>query len=515
MRTVGSLCTGTAALEMAVEAVLGPLGHTFHAEADPDASRVLAQHYPGVANLGDITVADWSRVEPVDILTAGFPCQSFSVAGKRRGSNDERFLWPDVARAVGVLMPSVVLVENVPGLLTIEAGGVFAMVLADLHRLGYHVAWTTVGACKVGACHHRHRVYLLATLLPRPAPTGTPIAQHSLGGWVGYETTLFGDHVPFRDWPAAGVMADGQVWARPADPCATTGVLLPTPTAHLGGDRGSPSVATAARRIHDEGRRNLEDAIALLPTPRTSDGQGAGRHGDGGLDLRTAVALFPTPTARDAERGAGRTFAEGRPLSEVVALLPTHPTASSYGSNQSPSDGAAVRPSLERLVQMLPTPLATDYDGGPGRTNNRGEPKLSGAVALMPTPRASDAEKGGPNQRGSSGDLALPSAVQPGRFGTYEGAVRRHEYAFGIPAPEPTEPGRTGRPRMAAAFPEWMMCLPPGWITKPLGTSVAPMSKTHIRKAAIRIAGNGVVWPAAAYAFQLLGLDAALSEVAA
>mgnify|MGYP001562516414 CR=1 FL=1 len=116
---------------------------------------------------------------------------------------------------------------------------------------------------------------------------------------------------------------------------------------------------------------------------------------------------------------------------------------------------------------------------------------LSGAVgSLVP---ASDAGKGGPNQRGSSGDLMLPAAVQPGRFGVYEAAVRRHELAFGMPAPEPTEPGRLGKPRLAPEFPEFMIGLARGWITD------------HVsRNEAIRIAGNGLVHQACAYALPLL-----------
>jgi DNA (cytosine-5)-methyltransferase 1 len=87
----------------------------------------------------------------------------------------------------------------------------------------------------------------------------------------------------------------------------------------------------------------------------------------------------------------------------------------------------------------------------------------------------------------------LPSAVQPGRFGVYESAVRRQEFVFGVAAPNPTEPGRAGKPRLAAPFCEWMMGCPPGWIT-----DVVP------RGDAIRIAGNGVVGQAVTYALPLL-----------
>ena len=89
--------------------------------------------------------------------------------------------------------------------------------------------------------------------------------------------------------------------------------------------------------------------------------------------------------------------------------LPT-PTATPYGSNQSNSPGAAVRPSLEGVARnLLPTPRTTDMNG-PG-AHGRGGLDLRTAVTLLPTPRATDGTKGGPNQRGSSGDLMLPSAV--------------------------------------------------------------------------------------------------------
>jgi DNA (cytosine-5)-methyltransferase 1 len=87
----------------------------------------------------------------------------------------------------------------------------------------------------------------------------------------------------------------------------------------------------------------------------------------------------------------------------------------------------------------------------------------------------------------------LPAAVQPGRFGVYEAAVRRQEAAFGMLAPEPTEPGRLGKPRLAPEFPEFMIGVTRGWITDHVG-----------RNDAIRIAGNGLVWQACAYALPLL-----------
>lgn len=447
---IGSLCSGAGMLDMAVTAVTG--GEVaWHCEVDPDASTVLAAHHPGVPNYGDLTAVDWHQVEPVDVLAGGWPCQPFSMAGQRKGADDERHLWPYFVAAIERLRPRLFFGENVPGLLTIDRGAVFGDVLASLHRLGYSAAWMLLGACKVGACHHRHRLYLAAIEGPASAPSHEPFGYANADGWSQREGSLFGDHEPVADWPHAGVMSGGYVWERTADPCVDGGLLLPTPTARIAGKRGSPSAETAARRMA-EGRRNLEDAVALMfPTPTA-------------------------PTARDASRGAGRKYGSGRPLSEVIALLST-PTARPYGYNQSAAAGAKVRPSLAMLasqgllsgrsnqgdvVSLMPTVLASDHDGGPGRCNNRGEPRLTGAV-------------------------------QPEMFGEYAAAVARQELATGTTAPMPTEPGRLGRPRLAATFAEWMMALPTGYLAWRAG-----------RKAAIRIAGNGVYRPAAEAAYDLL-----------
>ncbi|WP_435585909.1 DNA cytosine methyltransferase [Micromonospora aurantiaca (nom. illeg.)] len=84
---IGSLCTGYGGLDMAVELVLG--GQlTWYAETDRHAATVCAYHWPGVPNLGDIRTVDWTRVEPVDILTAGFPCLNDTLGGPSSGGAD-------------------------------------------------------------------------------------------------------------------------------------------------------------------------------------------------------------------------------------------------------------------------------------------------------------------------------------------------------------------------------------------------------------------------------------------
>ncbi|GAA3299219.1 hypothetical protein GCM10020295_36840 [Streptomyces cinereospinus] len=120
---IGSLCSGYGGLDLGVQAALGGT-LAWHAEFNPDAARILARHWPGVPNLGDITAVDWAQVPRVCVLTAGFPCQDVSVAGRRAGlaEGTRSGLWHHIARAISVLDPCLVVIENVRGLLSSSAG---------------------------------------------------------------------------------------------------------------------------------------------------------------------------------------------------------------------------------------------------------------------------------------------------------------------------------------------------------------------------------------------------------
>ncbi|MGY3335939.1 DNA (cytosine-5)-methyltransferase 1 [Streptomyces filamentosus] len=154
---IGSLCTGYGGLDMAVQTVLGGT-LAWVSDPDPGASRILAHHHPEVPNLGDLTAVDWAAVEPVDIVCGGYPCQPFSTAGKRKGTADDRHIWPSIAHALRVLRPRYAVFENVAGHLRLG----FDTVLADLARLGFDAEWCLVRASEIGAPHHRQRLFLLA-----------------------------------------------------------------------------------------------------------------------------------------------------------------------------------------------------------------------------------------------------------------------------------------------------------------------------------------------------------------
>jgi DNA (cytosine-5)-methyltransferase 1 len=130
----------------------------WYSEIEPAACTVLAAHYPDVPNLGDITAVDWSAVEPVDVITGGYPCQPFSHAGKRKGTKDERHLWPYVRDAISALRPSLAVLENVRGHLSLG----LADVIGDLAGLGYDARWGVVRASDAGAPHGRARVFITA-----------------------------------------------------------------------------------------------------------------------------------------------------------------------------------------------------------------------------------------------------------------------------------------------------------------------------------------------------------------
>ena len=95
----------------------------------------------------------------VDVLTAGFPCQPFSVAGKKRGQDDERNKWPQTLQCIRDVRPRYALLENVPGLLN---SGYFGEILTSLAQAGYNAEWTVLGADDVGAPHRRKRLWILA-----------------------------------------------------------------------------------------------------------------------------------------------------------------------------------------------------------------------------------------------------------------------------------------------------------------------------------------------------------------
>ena len=304
---IGSLCTGYGGLDEAVQATFGGTV-AWHCQYEPPdkhgredtnqyAAKILAHHWPEIPNHGDIAVINWGQVEPVDVLTMGFPCQDVSVAGLRAGllQGNRSGLWRHCARAIAELQPNLVVIENVPGLLSSPADGdvepcpwclgggadepvlrALGAVLADLANLGFDAEWASLDASAVGACHKRRRVFILA-------------------------------------WPAhtEGQGLEARRQGRPARGAANAADTLGD-----GRHQGRPEPARLQGRPHA--------AVPRGTTPADAEGLGrqrGGQHGDGGLDLRTAIGLVAAADTdsepRDERREPASSEAQGGGASAV------------------------------------------------------------------------------------------------------------------------------------------------------------------------------------------------------
>lgn len=159
-----SIFSGVEAATLAWE----PLGWepVAFSEIEPFPCAVLAERWPDVPNLGDITKIDWKEEidGAIDLVVGGSPCQSFSVAGKREGLKGASGLMFEYIRCVQELRPRWFLWENVPGALTSEDGGAFGQLLSEMDELGYSLAWRVLDAQFFGVAQRRRRLFLVGHL---------------------------------------------------------------------------------------------------------------------------------------------------------------------------------------------------------------------------------------------------------------------------------------------------------------------------------------------------------------
>ena len=159
--THGSLFSGIGGFDLAAEWM--GWDNKFHCEWNDFGQKVLKYYWPDAESFTDITKTDFTKyANRIDILTGGFPCQPYSVAGKRLGKEDERHLWPEMLRAIREIQPRWIVGENVFGLINWSKGLVFHEVQSDLEAEGYEVFPFVLPACGVNAPHRRDRVWFVA-----------------------------------------------------------------------------------------------------------------------------------------------------------------------------------------------------------------------------------------------------------------------------------------------------------------------------------------------------------------
>lgn len=426
---IGSLFTGYGGLDLAVEEALSA-ETVWTSDIDPGASKIIAHRWPHAPNLGDLTQIDWASVEPVDIITGGFPCQDLSHAGKRAGLHDgtRSGLWSHMAKAVEIIRPRLVVAENVRGLLSADAASdlepcpwcvgdtpqsgvlrALGCVLGDLADIGYDAQWVGLRAADVGAPHGRFRVFVVAT--------DTQSEPWSI---------RHGDDVRPRRGTFGREQDSGRGAATDAD--------------RLGRERDGFA----------RGRRPGSQDVGLTTADASSDGRNERRTEPARVlrGLHAAVSGdAPAADARGERHGRGE---DGRGLGLV--------------------DGDAAGEARERersreVAGDRGSTVAANTDGN-------GQPRLGRVERVK---RDSDG-------RGCE-DVTRVEA-EPTAWGNYETAIRRWEASTGRTAPAPTETSAKGSQRLSPRFVEWMMGLPAGWVTDVPGLN---------RNAQLKALGNGVV----------------------
>lgn len=159
--THGSLFSGIGGFDLAADQM--GWENKFHCEINPFGQKILKHYWPNATSYEDIKKTNFTiHRGNIDILSGGFPCQPYSTAGKRKGTDDDRHLWPEMLRAIGEITPRWIVGENVRGLVNWSDGLVFEQVCVDLESQAYDVQPFLLPACGVNAPHRRDRIFFVA-----------------------------------------------------------------------------------------------------------------------------------------------------------------------------------------------------------------------------------------------------------------------------------------------------------------------------------------------------------------
>jgi DNA (cytosine-5)-methyltransferase 1 len=458
-----ALCAGYGGLELGLHLAGFDVELSWYAEIDKGACTIMEANYPGVPNLGDLTLIE--DAPAVELVTAGFPCQPVSTAGSRKGVDDERWLIHDVCKVASRVGAQWLFLENVGGLYSANGGRAFSQVVVALASYGFSAEWTCLRAADVGAPHNRLRWFCLAyaegagqlraskhenhdsdqgrgrrrdvaglgkgscseSAAYAPSSQRRHKESEVLGPSIG-PTAESGE----RDW-AATAYADDTGLQRCGTECESREGCC---TLKASGDFGATADADCVRREGPLQDRNVQSRQSFSTDKVVANANDSGRQ-----QQRRTFSVSPEYNAAEH-------------------------TGDHVGDQREPTAFAS---DPVRVRQQRDTASGRQHESEqPGRV-------ASETVGARNAPVVFDG-------RGSR-DLAA-------RFGQYADAIARWEPIVGRVAPNPTDNER----RLNPEFVEFMMGLPEGWVTGPLVN----------RGAALKALGNGVVPQQAAAAILLL-----------
>lgn len=250
----GSLFSGIGGFDLAAQWM--GWENVFHCEKKEFCRRVLNYYWPTAKSYEDVTTTDFTIWRGrVDVLSGGFPCQPYSTAGKRKGKEDDRHLWPEMLRAIREIQPRFVVGENVRGLLSWNGGVVFHEVQSDLEAEGYDVLPFLLPACGINAPHQRYRVWFIAY---------SPGIQDNGNGSGGLQPQFAGadEQGTFANTSSNGLQGRGNGRDRicqEQEQVKVCGINGNTTHSSIEDDRGSVREASSGQK-HKLGGSSIKDA---------------------------------------------------------------------------------------------------------------------------------------------------------------------------------------------------------------------------------------------------------------
>jgi DNA (cytosine-5)-methyltransferase 1 len=286
------LFSGIGGFSYAAERLVGGFHTVAFCDTDKACHKVLAKHWPATPIFPDIrelTAADIKPLCPngLSLITAGFPCQDLSVAGKQAGYDGERsVLFYEIIRLARELRPKFLLLENVRNLLSHQNGETFQETLFQIAKAGYDAEWAVIPASDVGACHRRERIWIVAYansgrqseqgLLLSAEERGSDRVESELmwstGSDQGATNTSHADNSRLEGWEPAGVSQYPPQWTiRQGNP--PSAMLSPEWTSYVSRPvlcRGDDGLSNRVDRLKQLGN-SIVPQVAAIPLQRIKD----------------------------------------------------------------------------------------------------------------------------------------------------------------------------------------------------------------------------------------------------